>query len=97
MLGPGDYREALAAALPPGSRTFQTEISTSGHMMLPCAKFAPGMKYEEKHRLKLNSELKLPVTGAKPEDEETIAASSGECPKKIRLEEELDDLPDLVE
>ena len=101
MLGPGDYEEALEAALPPGTRTFQTEISTSGHMMLPCAKFTPGMKYTEKHSLKLHSELKLPVIGNKARDTggeaEVSASSSGERPKKIRLAEESEELPDLVE
>ena len=47
FLGPGDYREALQAAMPPGARVFQAEISSSGHMMLPCAAYKSGTTYND--------------------------------------------------
>ena len=75
MLGPGDYTEALEAALPPGTRGFQTEISSSGHMMLPCAKFDSGTICKDKQGLKLYPELKLPVS--------TETASSSERPLSL--------------
>ena len=61
MLGPGDYKEALEAALPPGTRCFQTEIAPSGHMMLPCACWNSGTQYTDNQGLKLLPELILPV------------------------------------
>ena len=62
MMGPGDYREALQGAVPPGTRIFQAEISTSGHMMLPCATYESGTIYNDDSGMKLHSELKLPVS-----------------------------------
>ena len=65
MVGPGDYREALEKALPPGTRSFQTEIAQSGHMMLPCATYKSGTIYTDNQGLKLHQELKLPVSELK--------------------------------
>ena len=64
MLGPGDDGESLEANLPPGTRIFQAEISTSGHMMLPCAAYLSGTTYEDDSGMKLYKELKLPVSEA---------------------------------
>ena len=61
MMGLGDYVEALKAAMPPGTRCFQTEIAPSGHMMLPCACWKSGTQYKDNQGLKLLPELTLPV------------------------------------
>ena len=62
MLGPGDYEEALQGAMPPGTRCFQAEIAPSGHMMLPCATYDSGTPLKDEQGLKLQPELKLPVS-----------------------------------
>ena len=47
FMGPSYYREALEAAMPPGTRCFQAEIAPSGHMMLPCANYDSGTTYKD--------------------------------------------------
>ena len=61
MMGPGDHLPALKAAMPPGTRCFQTEIAPSGHMMLPCASYGSGSHYKDEQVLKLQPELTLPI------------------------------------
>ena len=92
MLGPGDYEESLEASLPPGTRTFQAEISSSGHMMLPCATYKGGTSYTDDQGLKLYPELKLPVCAEQTEyleSRQTEERPSEASPKKVSLFEEL--------
>ena len=57
--GPGDYE--LERMLPPGTESFQGELTPSGHFGLPCAEYA-GLDQQERHgRLQTGEELSLPV------------------------------------
>ena len=49
LCGPGDYE--LETMLPPGTETFQCEISPSGHMVIPCCEYEA---VEEEERGKLD-------------------------------------------
>ena len=39
--GPGEYN--LDKAMPPGTDVFQTELAPSGHMVIPCCEYIPGL------------------------------------------------------
>ena len=61
FLGPGDYRQRLEDALPPGTQTFQGEIAPSGHWMLPCSNFKSERGYDDISGLNLQPQLSLPT------------------------------------
>jgi len=58
FLGPADYD--LSTNLPPGTESYQCELSPSGHMMLPCGRYA-GVDREERGSLDTGPALALPV------------------------------------
>ena len=58
FLGPGKYE--LSDVLPPGTESYQCELSPSGHMMLPCGKYT-GVDKEERGSLDTGPSLALPV------------------------------------
>ena len=58
MAGPGDYD--LMEILPPGTKTHQCEVASSGHMMLPCAAF-PQAAATPKMALNLQQQISFPV------------------------------------
>jgi len=61
FLGPGDCN--LLPLLPPGTESYQCELSPSGHMLLPCGKYA-GVDREEAGSLDTGPALALPILPA---------------------------------
>ena len=57
FLGPGDFR--LQDVLPPGTESFQLHSAPSGHLILPCNKFAQFDKQQMNGNLELDS---APIT-----------------------------------
>ena len=52
FLGPGDYD--LQSALPPGSKTYQLETAPSGHLILPCTRYAASDQQQKNGAFKLD-------------------------------------------
>ena len=70
--GPGEYN--LDKAMPPGTDVFQTELAPSGHMVIPCCEYTPGLPQQVEGSLSLLSKHQ---TGQEPEEKPGTSSSPG--------------------